>query len=123
MLISKRRLAFVFSVAALAISTGAFAQDNAQNQKMENHFASKIHHVNQMEIKMGEMAAQKAVTPEVKNYANKLIQDHKWADDQLMKVASDMKLRIDQPVSLDSAERKQDADTQGLMRQLNASRG
>ena len=47
----------------------------------------EIHAANQAEVQLGQLGAQSAQSPEVKEYAQKLAQDHQKNDEQLQQVA------------------------------------
>jgi putative membrane protein len=55
---------------------------------------TQIHQANQKEIALGNMAAGKASTAEVQNYAKQLVEDHTGADQQVVAVAQKMNLRL-----------------------------
>jgi len=45
------------------------------------------------EIKMGKLAAEKAADPKVKEFGNKMVEDHQKANDELRQVANDSKVK------------------------------
>jgi putative membrane protein len=45
------------------------------------------------EIKMGKLAAEKASDPQVKEFGNKMVEDHQKANDELRQVANDKKVK------------------------------
>jgi putative membrane protein len=106
------------------LAFGLFAASaEANDLKFEEHVASQIHAVNQMEMQMGQLAHNKGSTAEVRDFGDRIYKDHSRADDHLMQVATDMKLTISQPVARDQLERNQQKDTLALMRKLAASSG
>jgi putative membrane protein len=50
-------------------------------------FIRRVHDANQDEVKMARLALDKAQSPKVKNYAQKLVNDHQAADKKLMAYA------------------------------------
>ncbi|HET7825684.1 MAG TPA: DUF4142 domain-containing protein [Anaeromyxobacter sp.] len=55
----------------------------------------KIHAANQAEVQLGQMAAQKAQSPEVKQFAEKLEQDHQKADQKLTQAAQSAGIQLE----------------------------
>jgi predicted outer membrane protein len=55
---------------------------------------NQIHQADQKEIALGNMAAGKASTAEVQNYAKQLVEDHTGADQQVLAVAHKMNVRL-----------------------------
>jgi putative membrane protein len=45
------------------------------------------------EIKMGKLAAEKAADPKVKEFGNKMVEDHQKVNDELRQVANDRKVK------------------------------
>lgn len=45
------------------------------------------------EVKMGKLAAEKAADPKVKEFGNKMVEDHQKANDELRQVANDNKVK------------------------------
>jgi putative membrane protein len=82
---------------------------------------AKLHKTNQMEITMGQMAVQKAQSPAVKAYGEKLIRDHGQSDRDITTMAGTMQLDLAQvPLhQKPGAERKH----QATMDKLNSLTG
>ena len=55
---------------------------------------SQIHQADQKEIALGNIAAGKASTAEVQNYAKQLVDDHTGADQQVMALAQKMNVHL-----------------------------
>lgn len=55
---------------------------------------SQIHQADQKEIALGNIAAGKASTDEVQNYAKQLVEDHTGADQQVMALAQKMNVHL-----------------------------
>jgi putative membrane protein len=62
--------------------------------KSDQQFMTKAAQSGMMEVKMAQMAQQKAASSEVKEYARKLEQDHSKANDQLKKIAQDRGVQL-----------------------------
>ncbi|WP_243337374.1 DUF4142 domain-containing protein [Anaeromyxobacter soli] len=54
----------------------------------------ELHAANQTEVQLGQLGAQSAQAPEVKQYAEKLAQDHQKNDDQLQQLAQTMGVNL-----------------------------
>jgi putative membrane protein len=50
-------------------------------------FAAKIHHVNQEEIQLGQLAEKKGRNQDVREFGKHMVMDHTQADQQLMQLA------------------------------------
>ena len=82
-----------------------------------------LHHVNQMEIQLGQMA-QKAGTASVKDYAKTLVSDHQSADKDLTAFAKAHKLMAipaDKPAT--DADRQDDKDMTTAMAKIKTLKG
>ena len=55
------------------------------------------------EVELGKLAAEKASNPEVKKFAQKMVDDHSKANDQLKQVASQEGLQL--PTTLDAKDK------------------
>jgi putative membrane protein len=72
---------------AMGSSSHASAKSSGKVDKKLQEAIQKIHAANQAEVHMGQMGQQQASSPEVKEYAQKLEQDHQRADEQLTQAA------------------------------------
>ena len=57
----------------------------------------KLHHINQMEIKVGKLEQQNGESSRVKQYAAQLVRDHQAADRQIMAYARKHKVTMSGP--------------------------
>jgi len=82
----------------LALSPAVQAQDSGQHmdngaRKMMNsadtHFAVKAAQGGMAEVKLGQLAAEKASSPDVKAFGQQMVDDHTKANDQLKSIAKD----------------------------------
>jgi putative membrane protein len=55
---------------------------------VEKRFITDSSNTNNLEVQLGQMAMQKAASPDVKNFAQQMVQAHTQAQDQLKKVAA-----------------------------------
>jgi putative membrane protein len=74
--------------------------------KSDQEFITKAAQGSMMEIQLAQMAQEKAASEEVKDYAKKLEQDHKKANDQLKEIASER--GVDVPQDLGSHAKTMD---------------
>jgi putative membrane protein len=93
------------------------AQQPQIKEKLVQHL-EKLHAANQAEVHMGEMGEQNAASPEVKEYARKLANDHKQLDEKLTAQASTL------GVTLEGKEyRKASRDAEKDMKKLEGKSG
>jgi len=55
----------------------------------DKNFVTKAFHGGLAEVKLGQLAVEKAQTPEVKQFGQRMIDDHRAANEKLTKLASD----------------------------------
>src|SRR5579885_3511545 len=79
-----RALALVLS--AFGLSLSALADDG--------QVLSEIHHANQGEIQLAELATSRSLNPAVVDYARKLIKDHTAADQKTLALAKQEKIPV-----------------------------
>lgn len=99
------------------MSQGSSARSGGQGQIDEklSEAVQKLHASNQAEIHMGQMGAQNAQSPEVKQYAQKLADDHKKNDEQLTQLAQQKGINLQGEAFQKKQEKAQDhmKDLQG----------
>lgn len=54
----------------------------------------KVHEINLLEIRAGELALSRGVAPQVKEYARQLVDDHKKADEKVLDAANRLGLAL-----------------------------
>ena len=97
-----RSLAFLFAAASLA-SLPAFAQILKSDQKIDNADAAamkQLAQANLNEIDAGKAAAAKAQSPQVKQFAQKMVDDHTRMLDDLKTLAQQKSVSLPESVSL-----------------------
>jgi putative membrane protein len=61
---------------------------SGQNQLTDQEFATKAAECNMLEVKLSQLAAERAANPEVKQFARQLTEDHQRAGKMLQEAAS-----------------------------------
>jgi putative membrane protein len=89
-----RGLSVLFAVAILAASAVAAHGATRYDRHMTQQVLSKMHHVNQMEIRMGELAMQKGRSQDVRNFGRRLRNDHQMADRRVTNLAAREGIRL-----------------------------
>lgn len=95
-------------------TTGAQMQGGQQMQQQKlgveipndpKKFAEVLHHVNQHEIRLGQLAQQKAQDQRVRQYGQQMVEHHQQADQQLMQLAKTQGWKLGQPKANSKVER------------------
>jgi len=95
--IMSMRIAVISAVAGLmSLGAGLQAADNATETKPERgelsrkdyKFARDASQANLLEVRLGEIAKQKAANPTIQQFGDTMIKDHTKANDQLKQIAS-----------------------------------
>ncbi len=73
----------------------------------DSDFANKAADAGMFEVKLGELARDKATTEAVRNLADQIVSDHKDANDKLKQIASDKGMTLPQHISAEH-QRKYD---------------
>jgi len=89
---------------------GDQAKGGAQSQDVQRYVAGCLLSKNQAEVEMAEFAQQKAQTPEVKEFAQKMVQDHGKLVQQLQKLAGAQSGERTQPAASREGARQNAAD-------------
>lgn len=91
----KRQFLFAwFAVLGLVLASASFAIEGGEPHSLESRTLSKLHHVNQMEIQMGQLAVARTAREDVRAYGQRLIDDHTAADRQIFDLASRENIRL-----------------------------
>lgn len=93
---NKRMLAIIAG-SAMALSTSAFAQSSADKM-----FVQKAAEGGLLEVQLGQLAAQKATDSDVKQFGQKMVNDHTKLNDQMKPFAA--KLGVTPPTTLDAKD-------------------
>jgi putative membrane protein len=98
---------------------GAQTEPSAQ----DNETLAKLHHDNEMEIKMGKLAKQNGRSKQVKSFGDVLIKDHALADKQIVSYAKSNKLDLTLPAPKDSAEQAEHQARMDAMKRVESLEG
>ncbi len=100
-----------FLCALLAVSGLSQAQTNqragqSQPSSADQQFMTEAAQANMAEIEIGRLAEERASSPDVKNFAREVVQDHQKANDQLQQLASSCGVSLPSSVSSEDAALK-----------------
>jgi putative membrane protein len=88
----------------------------------EGEFLGLLHHASQMEIEMGRLAKTNASSQAVKDYADRIVKDHKAADDKVTQFAKDNNIQMKQPIDREHS-RQMDAKASDQLDKLRGLKG
>ncbi|RKG67284.1 DUF4142 domain-containing protein [Corallococcus exercitus] len=87
-------------------------------------FLERVHYINQSEIKQAELAQKSSENPDVKSYAQMMIDSHTAADKQVMDFAKTQNLKLaDMPKPANDMEKKAMAADKANMEKLQTLKG
>jgi len=78
---------FSILAAVLMLNAGPAPASEVADVYSPAQVLSKIHHVNQMEIQAGELAARRGKSAEVRRYGDLLVRDHQDSDKKVLALA------------------------------------
>jgi putative membrane protein len=76
------------ATAALVLASATAAGQTATNHSPDSHFVMEAADGGMAEVEMGKLAVEKASSPDVKNFGQRMVDDHSKANDELKQVAS-----------------------------------
>lgn len=101
-------LALSIMVALSGATTASAANENhGQLSSADYRFAVNAYRANNSEVELGQLAVQKATDPGVKQFAQRMIDDHTKANQQLQQILTQKSVTIPTPTS-SSEERESD---------------
>jgi len=100
----KQPFASAVLAAAVTASLGAFA-GHGDISSSDAKFMQKAAEGGRAEVELGKLAQQKAMRAEVKEFANRMVEDHARANAQLEKIASAHNVQL--PADVDRKTRKE----------------
>ncbi|QRK09087.1 DUF4142 domain-containing protein [Archangium violaceum] len=90
----------------------------------ERAFLERLHYTNQLEIKLGQLAQQNSMNPDVKAFGESMVREHTAADQKLMSMARSRGLKLsDTPKPLNDMEKKMISADKAVMEELQALKG
>jgi putative membrane protein len=100
-------------------------QEGKRSDRMmtDDQVLHALHHIDQEEIKGGNLAEQKGSTQQVKDYGRTLVQDHQKADKQVMQVAQKMHVDLTDTKNMPQTMREKSQVHQNKMEQLQGLSG
>jgi putative membrane protein len=101
-------LTIVPMAAAAQEETGTTAPTASELQQADLQFVEEAAGGGQAEVELGKVAAERAESPDVKQFGQMMVNDHTKANEQLMKVAQEKKVQLpsDVPSEAKSAKEK-----------------
>lgn len=84
---------------------------------------AKLHHDNEMEIQMGQLAKKNGQSKQVKAFGDMLIKDHTLADKQVVQLAKRQNLDLTMPAPKDEAEQAEMQEAHDTMARLETLKG
>ncbi len=89
----------------------------------EKAFLDVLHHGNQHEVKMGQLAQQRGASQGVKDYGARLVKDHQQADQRLMSYAKTKNMTLAEPKATTDFEKTMERAEQASTAKLQSLQG
>src|SRR5262249_8552889 len=114
---------FAGAALGLALTAPSQADDVAEKAAVNSETLSEIHNTNQMEIQAGQLAKQQSKNPDVRQFADQLIQDHQNADTQVTQLAATQGIPITTPQPKTADDRQAMEHQQAMMERIKGMQG
>jgi len=95
-----------------AQTSSTTASQRGQLSENDYHFAVKAARGGMEEVELGQMAAQKGLSPNVRNFGQRMVTDHSRANDELKQILAQKGALL--PANLSHSERSTLADLQSV---------
>jgi putative membrane protein len=106
-----------------AKSSGMQEGKRSDRTMTDDQLLHALHHIDQEEIKAGNMAEEKGSSQQVKDYGRMLVQDHQKADKQVMQIAQKMHVDLSNTKDVPQKVHEQKEVHQNKMQQLQRLTG
>lgn len=87
-------------------------QQNSMHSMQDKAFVKKAEEGNMAEVRLGKLAEQKATSPDIKNFAQKMVNDHSQLNEQMMPIAQQM--GVSSPKSISKKDKKEIAKLENM---------
>jgi putative membrane protein len=97
-----RSLIVLFGLYCFALQSSTQSQylSGQLSGDLETATLSQVHSLNQLAIKLGELAQVKGVDRKVRSYGNRLVKDHKFADQEILNFSNSHKIQLTHPYEI-----------------------
>jgi putative membrane protein len=124
----RKHLQFLSALAAtstllLGVSLLQGQGDPQGKESYDTRILSKMHHINHEEIEAGKMALERSQSLGVRNYGQRLYQDHQMSDKQLKELAKRKGIQLSTPEPMTAAEKKHKEESKQVMQKLMTLKG
>jgi putative membrane protein len=99
-------------------STQPMKQDNARVNNADQRFVTEAAEAGKAEVAHGQLAAERASNPEVKTFAQRMVDDHTKANQELMQLASSKSITLSDSKANKTSPPTNNAGTTDEQRQL-----
>lgn len=89
----------------------------------EKAFLEELHHGNQREVQLGQLAQQQGSSKGVKDFGARMVKDHSAADQKLMTYAQKKNLQLGEPKAENDFDKKMEDANKATMAKLQSLQG
>jgi putative membrane protein len=89
-----KSLMFLFSLLFLLVSANLYAQQERAMETEESDFLRKAVSGGKMEVELGKLAVERAASETVKQFGQKMVDDHSKANQELMQILNDNNINV-----------------------------
>jgi putative membrane protein len=111
------------ALAQEGMQQGARPQQRAAQLPDDPMTLEQLHHINQTEVTLGEMTEQKATSSAVREYGERLVEDHRAADQRMMELAKQKGYRLGRAEPGNDLQRRLNAAQMATKSKLSALQG